>query len=260
MLINWFTVIAQIVNFLILVWLLKRYLYKPVLKAVDEREKRIAAQINDAAKKEADAENDRNDFITKKADLDKQREDILAKAEEDAKANREKLLEDARKEATALQQKLADKLDSEQEAIANEIAGKTKTVVFEVARKALLDLADADLESRIVQVFVGKVVNLGDNERKDMRNVFAESEQVMVSSSFTLSEQQKNDIKKVLDDTVGKPLQYAFETSKDLISGIELYAGGFKIAWNIDEFLRSAESEVDQLMKKNNTRISNDGI
>ena len=45
MLIDWFTVAAQAVNFLILVWLLKRFLYKPVLAAVDEREKRITAQL-----------------------------------------------------------------------------------------------------------------------------------------------------------------------------------------------------------------------
>ena len=42
MLIDWFTVAAQAVNFLLLVWLLKRFLHKPVLAAIDEREKRIA--------------------------------------------------------------------------------------------------------------------------------------------------------------------------------------------------------------------------
>ena len=52
--INWFTVIAQVINFLILVWLMKRYLYKPVLNAIDEREKKIAAQLADAEAKKAE--------------------------------------------------------------------------------------------------------------------------------------------------------------------------------------------------------------
>ena len=45
MLIDWFTIIAQALNFLILAWLLKRFLYRPVLNALDEREKLIASEL-----------------------------------------------------------------------------------------------------------------------------------------------------------------------------------------------------------------------
>ena len=65
MLIDWFTVGAQIVNFLILVWLLKHFLYKPILNAIDAREKRIAAELADADTKKADAEKERTDFEDK---------------------------------------------------------------------------------------------------------------------------------------------------------------------------------------------------
>ena len=62
MLIDWFTVGAQALNFIILVWLLKRYLYKPILNAVDTREKRIAAELADADAKRAEAEKAREEF------------------------------------------------------------------------------------------------------------------------------------------------------------------------------------------------------
>jgi len=65
MLIDWFTVGAQIVNFLILVWLLKHFLYKPILDAIDAREKRIAAELADADAKKAEAEKERTDFEDK---------------------------------------------------------------------------------------------------------------------------------------------------------------------------------------------------
>ena len=45
MLIDWFTVGAQVVNFVILVWLMKHFLYKPILSAIDAREKRIASEL-----------------------------------------------------------------------------------------------------------------------------------------------------------------------------------------------------------------------
>ncbi len=56
MLIDWFTVGAQVVNFAILVWLLKRFLYKPIIDAIDAREKRIALALADADAKTAEAQ------------------------------------------------------------------------------------------------------------------------------------------------------------------------------------------------------------
>ena len=67
MLIDWFTVGAQVVNFLILVWLLKRFLYRPILDAIDAREKRIARVLADtdakkaAAQKEPSSDKDKPD-------------------------------------------------------------------------------------------------------------------------------------------------------------------------------------------------------
>jgi F-type H+-transporting ATPase subunit b len=80
MLIDWFTVGAQIVNFLILVWLLKHFLYKPILDAIDAREKRIAAELADADAKKAEAEKERTDFEDKNRAFDQQRTALLGKS------------------------------------------------------------------------------------------------------------------------------------------------------------------------------------
>lgn len=65
MLIDWFTVIAQVVNFLILVWLLKRFLYQPILNAIDAREQRVATELADADAKMNEAAKQRNEFQKK---------------------------------------------------------------------------------------------------------------------------------------------------------------------------------------------------
>ena len=65
MLIDWFTVIAQVINFLILVWLLKRFLYRPILNAIDAREKRIAAKIADADEKKQKRRSNAKSISTK---------------------------------------------------------------------------------------------------------------------------------------------------------------------------------------------------
>ena len=96
MLIDWFTVIAQVVNFLILVWLLKRFLYRPILNAIDAREKRIATELADADAKKAEAIKERDEFQHKNEEFDRQRAALLSQATDEAKAERQRLFDEAR--------------------------------------------------------------------------------------------------------------------------------------------------------------------
>ena len=112
MLIDWFTVAAQGVNFVILVWLLKHFLYKPILGAIDAREKHIAAELADANAKKVEAQKERDDFQNKNKVFDEQRAGLLAKAKADADVERDRLIGDAHKKADALSFEQATALTS----------------------------------------------------------------------------------------------------------------------------------------------------
>ena len=105
MLADWFTIVAQALNFLILVWLMKRFLYKPILHAIDEREKRIAKELANADAKKAEAQKEHDEFQHKNAEFDQQRAALLSKATDEAQAERQRLLDEARKAAVALNSK-----------------------------------------------------------------------------------------------------------------------------------------------------------
>ena len=160
MLIDWFTVAAQIVNFLILVWLLKHFLYKPILDAIDAREKRIAAELADADTKKADAEKDRTDFEDKNKAFDQQRSALLGKAAEEAKAERGRLIDQAKKDAEDLWVTQADALRGDQNRLASEITLLAEKEVFAIARKTLTDLANVSLEERVAEVFTRRLREL----------------------------------------------------------------------------------------------------
>ena len=157
MLIDWFTVGAQALNFIILVWLLKRYLYKPILNAVDAREKRIAAELADADAKKAEAQKEREEFQHKNEEFDRQRAALLSKATDEAKAERERLLDDARKAADALSAKRQEALRSDANNLNQAIRRRTQQEVFAIARKALTDLATTSLEERMSEVFTQRL-------------------------------------------------------------------------------------------------------
>ncbi len=126
MLIDWFTVGAQAINFIILVWLLKRFLYKPILDAVDAREKRVATELADADAKKAEAKKERDEFQHKNEEFDQQRAALLSKATEEAKAERQRLLGEARQAADALSAKRQETLRSDAHNLSEAISRRTR--------------------------------------------------------------------------------------------------------------------------------------
>ncbi len=247
--INWFTVIAQVVNFLILVWLLKRYLYKPILKAIDDREKKITSKIEDANKKDADAKKEREEFEKKNADFDKHKKDLMAKAVEEVKTERQDLLDKAKKDAEDLRKKLEDIVKEEQKHLGDEITQKVKTEVFSIAEKLLKELADASLEEKIVTVFIEKLKNLDDEEKKKLIDTFKGSkEDIIVQSAFELDKSQHTEIEKTVKKILHTTSDFKFQTAPELVSGIELNANGYKVAWSISEYLASVKKTIEEVI------------
>lgn len=244
MLIDWFTVAAQAANFLILVWLLKRFLYAPILNAIDAREKRIADQLAEAAQKMHEAETEREAYRNKNAQLEEQRAGILTQAKTDAEALRQQLMDVARNNADSLRTKQQQQANDEYQALTKEIARRTQAEVFAIARKTLADLAGSDLEDRMVDVFVQRLRAM-DNEEKRRLSVMLSS--VLVRSAFELSPPLRAGIEEAIREFAAASFDY--EVVPELISGIELIAHGQKIAWSVNDHLASLENGVNALLK-----------
>jgi F-type H+-transporting ATPase subunit b len=257
MLIDWFTVAAQAVNFLILVWLMKRFLYKPILHAIDEREKRIATELANADKKKAEAQKESDDFKHKNEEFDKQRAALLSKATDDAKAERQRLLDEARKDAAALSSKLQEALRDQEHTLHQAISRRTQQEVFAITRKALTDLATTSLEERLGEVFTRRLREMDAQAKAGLaQSLKTAPDPALVRSAFDLPAQQRAAIQNALNETFSAEIHIRFETAPDLISGIELSTNGQKVAWSIADYLASMEKSVDELLKENDKPIA----
>jgi F-type H+-transporting ATPase subunit b len=251
MLINWFTVIAQAINFLILVWLLKRFLYKPILHAIDEREKGIATQLARAEAKKAEAQKERDDLQHKNEAFDQERAALLKKATDEAKAEGQGLLDEARKDADALRAKRQDALQNEQRNLSQEIVRWTQKEVFAIARKTLADLATTSLEERMSEVFVRRLRALTGAAKEQLAAALKNSTQpARVRSAFDLPPAQRSAIESAVKETLTPDAQLQFETAPELVSGIELSTSGQKVAWSIAEYLSTLEKSAGELLQK----------
>ncbi len=251
MLIDWFTIAAQALNFLILVWLLKRFLYKPILNAIDEREERIARELADADAKKAEAHKEGEALKRKNKEFDRQRETLLSRAKEEAKAERQRLLDEARQAAEVLHAKRQDAMEQEQQSLNDEITRRTRKEVFAIVRKTLTDLAGTSLEERISEVFRRRLGELDDEDKKGFARILkTSSDPVLVRSAFELPPEQRAAIQNALNDSFSAEIDVRFETAPNMISGIELTANGRKVAWSITDYLTSLEKSVDELLRE----------
>jgi len=250
MLIDWFTVVAQAVNFLILVWLMKRFLYQPILNALDAREKRIAGELADADARKAEATTEREEFRRKNKDFEQQRAALLDQATADAATERRRLQGEAQREADALRARLQAMLSSEFRNLHAEIARRTQAEVFEIARKTLADLAGTSLEARMVDVFVSRLRELDGDERERLVSLFkSPSAAVLVRSAFDLPVALRAKVEDAVRTTFRVEAPIRFEVLPHMTSGIELVTDGQKIAWSIADHLASLERDVSELMK-----------
>lgn len=249
MLIDWFTVGAQALNFLILVWLLKRFLYQPILSAIEAREKHVAAELADAATKKADATKEHDDFQHKNEAFDQQRAALLSKATDEAHAERQRLLDEARKTAEALSKKQLDSMRSEAKTLRQAISQRTQQEVFAIARKTLADLATVSLEERLGEVFTRRLRTMDEAPKASLGAALKTATgPAIVRSTFELPPAQRAAIQNALNETFSIDSHPRFETSPDLVSGIELTANGQKLAWSISDYLTSVEKGVDELL------------
>ncbi len=251
MLIDWFTVGAQALNFVILVWLMRRFLYKPILGAIEAREKKIAAELTDADTKKAEAKKERDEFQQKNEAFDQQRAALLSKATDEANAERQRLLDEARKAADALSAKRREALGNEARSLNKSVSRRAQQEVFGIARKVLTDLSTTSLEERMCAVFTRRLREMDAKVKAGLAEAIeTASEPALVRTAFDLPAEQRAVIQNALNETFSADVRVRFETAPDLVSGIELATNGQKVGWSIADYLTWLEKGVGELLKE----------
>lgn len=251
--IDWFTVGAQILNFLLLVWLLKRYLYGPILKAVDARETHIAQVISEAETIKSDAELQRNLFEEKNIEIATKRDKLFKDAKNVARDESEKILIQAHKKADEISKSGLVDLEKELQHFQDDIALKTLQEIYEIVRKVLVDLADVELEQKMFECFCVHLRSIRPDQKTNLNNtVEVGNSELLLSSAFKLTAVQVEKIdtilKQIISTKTTNHYQLKHQVKTELISGIELRSKGWKIGWNAEDYLKVLQTHIEQLL------------
>ena len=239
MLIDWFTVLAQIINFLILIYLLKRFLYGPIIRAMDEREKKMAAALDRAKNAEKEAAQRSLELERERQSLLSSKERLLAEAKAEVDAWRENTIKASKEELEALRKSWMDRLNSERQAFVTTLKRRIVEQVIDISDKVLKDLANENLDQQVIQVFLEKV-----SEKKDDFSQEDLNREVSVQSGLPLSDDQVQGIREHIEQWFPMTTPIQFHVNNDLGPGIQVIAGDRKVSWNLAEYLEDLEKEI----------------
>jgi F-type H+-transporting ATPase subunit b len=240
--IDWITVSAQIVNFLILVWLLKHFLYQPVMRAMERREQRVVARLNEASEREQQADASIEQYQDKTQALDQEREKILDQARIDAEEEKRKMLHEARQEVDAFRSNWQDQANEEKTEFLASLRRQSADAFQALARKALTDLADSGLEERMIHIFSERLKALDKNTCKALAD---NNEPVHIVSTFELDGAQRARITRTIHETISDGLEVDYAQSPELLCGIELSSGGHRLSWNLADYMEGLATRID---------------
>jgi len=249
--IDWFILFCQIFNFLLLVYLLKRFLYGKIIKAMDDREAKIAARFAEAeelkvkAAQSAEMYDRRNQVLTEKA------EQMLNEAVVVAEAKRKDLMEKVRADVEVVKTRWQEMLLSEQQAFFQDLRNRAASLISATSRKALMDLACVDLEVMIIDEFIRRIGNLDQEKRAGMQKAISgKNNKVVILSTFTIPAQTQGRIEQALREQITGSFAVTYDTRPEIISGIELRVNGQKIAWSLNEYLETLTENLAETLQK----------
>jgi F-type H+-transporting ATPase subunit b len=243
-----FTFIATIVNFIILVVLLRIFLYDRVLEAVRKRQEKIHAKWEDAEEEKRQAGEEKKRYARQAEELSEKEQAILKQTQLEAESRRKEILRDAKKEFEEKKEQWQRSLDRKEKSLTHVIRENITAEVVTLTKRIIGDLADADLQNKIAELFVRKLRNIDADEKAKIRQELQEGEKRIVNSSFALSREQKQNIRGALG--LDKKAAIEFTKKEDRVLGLELVSGDKVYAWHVDDYLDRVEKNILQTARK----------
>lgn len=245
--IDLYTLVAQIINLILLIWLLKKFLYQPILKMVDARQELILKSIKDAKDAEKEAQRQQDIYTQKVADFDKERFTLLKDVAEDAEKLRQNLLKEIQLAGQETKKNFQKEMLLQKQGF--ELSAQNIIVknFKDFAGKAFKEMADEPLSRRIIEQFKKKISALSQKEKNQISQRINHEKKVRIQSDIKLTADDTQTLKAFFQKTfdTNEDVSFKFEQNPDLICGIEMQSGEDVISWNLANYLESFDINMD---------------
>jgi len=223
MTIDWWTLALQAINFLVLVWLLQRFLYRPVRAVIEKRKALSEEAFAKAAEKEAEADALKQRIETDRAAMAQERQDMLKKLHEETAAERERMLAQSKEEAKKLVGTAEEIIAKERQSAVSEMQAQAGQLAVDLASKLLAQIDTNALGNTYLEKLEAQLAAMPADELAQMRNDLEPADaRMVVVTTVPVPEAEQAHWRERLDAHVGSQDKTAFETDAAIVGGAEL--------------------------------------
>lgn len=236
---DWSTFLLEIVNFLILIWILKRFLYEPVKGAVERRQKRVASVLAEAEALRAEADRMRGDYEARAQDWEHERSRARADLEKEMAAERTRRIREVEEEINRRRERTRILDERERQEAEHRTQEAAMALAFDFAARFLSRVADQALETRLVEMVLEDLASLSDDHRQALSTAAREGEAgVQVRSAYALDDDRRAALEAALSRAAQRDISCEFGEDPDLIAGLRIDAGPLVMRANLSDELR----------------------
>ncbi len=248
--IDWITFFAEIINLLVLVWLLKHFLYAPITNVIAKRQSEINEKIESANNLHRQAESEFQTLQIEKNALEKslqsQRNDLAKELAQNRKDNLIKI----KKEANQLKHQLNEQIKLQNENLKTELEQFISHDFMKIAGRIITDLTGATPIERVLNLFYEKLIKLKQSEKNELNKVLLNQKVIYINSSKTLDEKHRRDMNRFLRSylQISPKTKIQYNVAPSLVMGVEIRIQDIAIDWTIKNYLDEMQQALDNLL------------
>lgn len=235
---SWSTFILEIINFLVLVWILKRFLYRPVLNVLEKRREKIAQTLNEATERQTQAVALEKQYQGRLDEWELEKQQARESLQQEIQTEKNRRLEQLQNELTS-ERKKAAVLDARQQSESlKHVQHTAHKQAAKFASKILIATAGPEQESRLFDLFMNELEKLSDDNINRLRDACTNSEcNIIVTSAYPLSKDQQQQLTQLLSTLYEQPITISYSQDTNLIAGLRVTMGAWVLHLNLQDEL-----------------------
>lgn len=236
---NWSTFLLEILNFLVLVWILKRFLYRPVLDLIARRRERIEQTLVEARREQKVGKDLQHQYESRLEDWEHEKAMALGALQRELADMRRQRLEAL--DAELADQREKDRVLAQQERheLERRLESRAMALGANFAARLLERVAAADLEKRLVAMALEDMAAITQEQRKSLTRALHENDaQAEVISAYTLDDGQRQALQTALADLAGFEVNCRCREDPTLIAGLRMKLGSWVLHANLRDELK----------------------
>lgn len=236
---NWSTFLLEIVNFLVLLWILKHFLYKPVLEVIARRRAGIAAQLTEAHDLRTQAEDLKAEYENRLSDWERERQQARTALAQELDEERGRRLSTLRETLQREREKIQVTESRQRADEMRKVEQRAMEQAAQFATRLLAQATGAGLEARLVDIAIEDLGRMSGDQIETLRTQWGEPpKRILVSSAFSLDTEHRRQLDAALHRVCGIDAPVEYGEDPTLLAGLRVNIGAWVLQANLQNELK----------------------